>query len=484
MKKRRPTYRLILIFSLLMGASFSYGSNLLEGKRLNKEGEGHSVFSKAGIFLLKDGLYFASIPLFKEVLYRKEGKLGKSTDKYLDRLIDHVGMEHFNKLPVDLLSKSNSAFIKYIVAKKYFKLGKYKNALLAFKGIPKDHRVYPQKLFLEGSIFYFQKKFSRSIKTYRKCIKSAKKIKSSVTRFDLEKKYQFIADSCDISIARVYYKGKKVKRARKHFQKISVNSYKWPSLLLEDAWASFRLKNYNKTVGRLLTYKSPILSSYIFPEAEILKAMSYTELCLWNEAAASIENFNKLYVENGKRLIKLLNSKGSNYSFFNKMLTRPNDKAFNDFVFLKNMISNIRNRPYYLTKIYQWRKSSQELRKIKKKPEGFFKSTLLRNINQGRKEFQTQMAQFTREHLLKIANDIIQTSKDLMGIQLEVYSRQKEQLYKSDKVSLYQRGTLKNIERDPAQHFWSFKQEFWIDELGHYVLPLESRCSSKKGTRK
>jgi hypothetical protein len=36
------------------------------------------------------------------------------------------------------------------------------------------------------------------------------------------------------------------------------------------------------------------------------------------------------------------------------------------------------------------------------------------------------------------------------------------------------------IERNSTEMYWSFKQEFWADELGDFVFNLPSRCNVSK----
>ena len=65
----------------------------------------------------------------------------------------------------------------------------------------------------------------------------------------------------------------------------------WPEILFEEAWNSFYQGNFNRALGKLVTYKAPLLSYIYNPEIDALRALAYMELCLWEDTKNVVDNF-------------------------------------------------------------------------------------------------------------------------------------------------------------------------------------------------
>lgn len=108
--------------------------------------------------MVNQGLYFASVPYIKEFLVRTKGVNSKSVDEVIDKVVTQVGIKQFEVLPTSILSRSNAPMLRYILAKKYFRTGKYSQAFVALKNaIPKNHPSKPFALQLEASLYSITK---------------------------------------------------------------------------------------------------------------------------------------------------------------------------------------------------------------------------------------------------------------------------------------------------------------------------------------
>ena len=85
----------------------------------------------------------------------------------------------------------------------------------------------------------------------------------------------------------------------------------WPEILFEEAWSSYYQKDYNRTLGKLVTYKAPILNYIFNPEIEVLKALSYMKLCLYNDAKTVSDSFWNTYLGPSQALGNYLRNKGN-----------------------------------------------------------------------------------------------------------------------------------------------------------------------------
>ena len=104
--------------------------------------------------LIQEKMYFSSIPFIKEYLATTNKVNDAAVDKIVDQLISEVGVKQFEVLPSNILEKSNAPTIRYILARKAFRQGKYDQALKYLdKNIEDWNPVKPFALLLEGSIY-------------------------------------------------------------------------------------------------------------------------------------------------------------------------------------------------------------------------------------------------------------------------------------------------------------------------------------------
>ena len=77
------------------------------------------------------------------------------------------------------------------------------------------------------------------------------------------------------------------------------------------SWSEFRLVevepdnenvHYQKTLGYIHTLNAPFFYDYLYPEALILKAVTYYFNCRYAQAKTSIEEFSSRYVQTKQEL--------------------------------------------------------------------------------------------------------------------------------------------------------------------------------------
>ena len=247
--KVKTTTTLFLLTCLSLNSYGSMNSAIKEGQKTffgSKNGD-YKDLSSVAKTLMDEGVYFAAIPFMKEALYTKPTEIDEGFDKILNRLILEVGRDQFSLMDYNVLKKSNSPAVQMVLAKKYYLKKNYSEALKYLNMINGDSDIMGPALMLKAHLLSKNSKFDESIETYKLCITHAEKSRSKFDDIEhLERSYQFVKDSCNVSVARVLYKAKKFEESSKYYRAIPKTSYKWPSILLEDAWNSYRLKDYNR----------------------------------------------------------------------------------------------------------------------------------------------------------------------------------------------------------------------------------------------
>src|SRR5690606_2323747 len=122
-------------------------------------------------------------------------------------------------------------------------------------------------------------------------------------------------------------------------EKVPKTSYIWPYILLEKAWAHYHLENYNRALGILMTYNSPLLESYFMPEAEVLKALSYYKLCLYDDADVVIQRYYDVYKERSASLLKVIRNGENNPFYYFNLMFSPIAESEKKNPFIRNLVT-------------------------------------------------------------------------------------------------------------------------------------------------
>ncbi len=344
----------------------------------NKTGNQISNYPHVAKELVADGYYFAAMPFLKEYLVDHKGSWHGDVDGLIDQVISVVGPKQFEVLPESVLQRSKAPVVKYILARKYFRIGKYSEALDQIKNkIPDRHFIMPYALLLQGSIETILKKHDHAINSFNECISTS--VKNSDR--NIEKRNVVNRDYCLVGIARNYFANGQYDKAYTKYQDLSKNSYAWPEILFEEAWNSFYQRDYNRTLGKLVTYKAPIFSDFFNPEIDVLIALTYLELCLWKDADFVVDNFNNAYRKEFELIMAFLKEKRS-YASFYKLVTEKSEYAYGNTL-LQRMLKSITKDPTFVEMEEVLGLAKQELDRVRQNKRTVFNRYVERGILEG-----------------------------------------------------------------------------------------------------
>ncbi len=429
-------------------------------------------------YLTNSGLYYVSIPYIKEYLARTQNSRSRRLDRVVDKVVNHVGVRQFEVFPVEILTRSSSPVIRYITAKKYFRIGQYGNSLKALNGtIPRNHPIKPFALFLEASIFGFQKKYRSAISSYKTCVRETKRRMRRVKDENQLRQLAINRDYCSIGIARIQFASGKYNRANLSYLDLPKDSFIWPEMLFEEAWNSFYQKDYNRALGKLVTYKAPVLKSMFNPEIEVLKALSYMELCLWNDAQKAVNDFYKEYKRGFSGLESFLNKHRKNYRFYYLLAKSYKNGKRSGNRLINRILGNITKDPAYVEISDSLNKGKKEIALLKSLSRGKAKRIFTANLKDTLLIQRNLVGAYVRKGIHLYRDQIRNTFEGMSYINLEILGREKEATYDLSDTKKEKRGDIKYLKRNEKQYFWTFDEEFWADELGDYVFSLKSECS-------
>ena len=138
--------------------------------------------------------------------------------------------------------------------------------------------------------------------------------KSSVSYLNPQKNKQSdpkLREQAFLSLARAHYGYKQFRAAAYYYGKIDKKSgcvAGFAGLSLKSSWAYYRMEDYEKALGNLVTLHSPFFVNEYYPEATILEAVVYFENCRYDQVKTMLRAFDKRYrplMESMKKLSEL-----------------------------------------------------------------------------------------------------------------------------------------------------------------------------------
>ena len=325
--------------------------------------------------LYKSRYYFSAVVFAKEHLI--EGKtFSKEFENLLEELVLKTGTMSFYGLNEKVLSRYPSPSLHFIRGLRLFNYKKYKGAIRALKKVPATHRFSPEALFMLGSAQNLVNDFNAARSSYTSCTKKAESLEDQAKNTKLKRYFAIVRESCIIHQARLLFKERKYEASLAAYDNIPKTSYRWPYILLEKAWAAYHLGNYNRTLGILVTYRSPLMTSYFFPEAEVLSSLAYFKLCLWGDSLNLIEQYYKVYRPHSDALKNILVAHKSSHTYFLKMLSRPIKEMESLNPFVRNLMTQVRKRVKFSLDLVNYKKAKNELKYVNKLKKSAFTKKL------------------------------------------------------------------------------------------------------------
>ena len=427
--------------------------------------------------LIERKMYFTSIPFLKEYISTFSKKNSVLVDRLIDEVVGEVGIKQFEVLPIKILRRSKAPVIQYILAKKFFRMGKYQKALNHLQGvIPYNHSIKPFALLLEGSIFSIRKKHKSSLLTFKRCMNLSLKRKERESYINRQEQLDVNHDYCLVGKARTLYAMGKFDEASRMYMDLPKHSKVWPEILFEEAWTSFFIRDYNRTLGKLVTYKAPVFNYIFNPEIEVLTSLTYMELCLWEDSKYVVDKFYKRFQPTSTFLKKLLRKNRKNYKFYYRQAIERQKGKVNGGEVYNKILKSILKDPVYIELYSAFIHGDHEMNFVASAPSGSLKKVLGYGLKESLKLQRDLIGFYVRRMIKKYNAQIEKSLVDVSYISLEVLSRKKQQVYGTKEYRDRERGDFLYLKQNERQYFWDFVGEFWADELGDYVFALKTEC--------
>ena len=402
--------------------------------------------------------------------------------------------------PEDYPSEARNAFF-LAVARDRLSQGDDAGAVKAASEVAPSNALYPLALQIRGAAQVMLKQPKSALDDFKLCEQKAPERDNArdLQSPELSGRWNEMKRSsasdlrarCIADQARVLYELGNFEEADRRYDRIPKSSFVWTDTLFEHAWNSYSRGEYNRALGKLVSYRSPSLRFVFNSEVDVLMAQSYLALCLYEDAGKVIEGYNRDYGALAKEVKAFLDSHPTDArAYFN--LGR---KALQEKLHSENRMNRFLNRfvrsPNFqalslsLDRVSAERAAIQRLDALHPEtrtgPTAGFPGFLNATLDWRVRSIQLLGGVFVRNSMVDTYQVLVSDLEKAQFMKIDALSHQKKRLQDPMGAQALERTRgNRTPERRDDQYLWSFNGEFWNDEIGDYVFALDSECAGVK----
>ncbi len=415
-----------------------------------------------------------STPYFSKAL-PKLVTIAKFTgdDSDLVRIVAKVSIEEFPA------SARNQYY--YLTGLKLYENDKLTEARKSFGQVSEKSDLYTKSKYFEGVIYYKQEKLRSAVKSFTEVVKSNTDAQTPQEVEDMGR----LRDLSLLNIARIYYSIQRFPEANTWYDNVPRDSQYWAEAQFESGWSDFVQSDVNRTLGQMLTVQSPFFDKQEFiPEAKILRALTFFNLCEYKEVGNILESFDADYKpmqEEMKDFVKQYNSEVGK-----KLADQAYDRYFGSkpaktLIPKAAFVRILRNQD--LAGIVNHLQVMQAEERLIDEQKSQWKDSLGENLHKVMAEDRDRLKRRAGLKLLQEISTMATMIGGLLGqsqiIQFEMTDAIRGD-YEYKLTSQDVQDTSKEFEIDFATSanriYWPFNGEFWQDELGYYWYTEQGSC--------
>ena len=348
-----------------------------------------------------------------------------------------------------------------------------------FQQVSAKSDLYMRSKYFEGIINTEREKLKSAVMSFREVMKAQPPVIVGAAE---AQQVEDMKDLALMNVARIYFGLERFDNADNYYAMVDRDSTYWPQSLFERAWTNFWRADLNLALGLLLTVESPYFQEeeYI-PEVTVLRALTFFNLCEYDEVERIISGFEKTYKPQQAEIEAFL----TQY----KDSPQVRDQAYDAFFINAHPGSNLpkslfsrvlRNRD--LSSLVRHMDMMDEEIKAINTQKSVWRDTVGDALKQQIEKDRIRYKKKAGTELLKELALQRNTLADLL-VQSEIIRFEVTDAQRKD----YEfRATLQDVEVDRKDVvdfavsreiiYWPFNGEFWRDELGYYQYTENGSC--------
>lgn len=407
--------------------------------------------------------------------------------------------------PADL---ENEAFdevrdeLYYLLGRFYYVKGDLGQAIALLSQVPQESDFYiPAQYFLGVSetrefhgaeaVEAFKNVLRRNIELRQEGGKGKKKRKMSdrkkkklgisTAELDFEEQNQRYEELANIALGYIFYQVGKFDTGIKYFDRVPMESPYWLDSVFAASWSEFRLvevepdnanRHYQRTLGYIHTLNAPFFYDYLYPEALILKSVTYYFNCRYGPAKTAIDEFTSRYIKTKEDLQSVLNQAPEDFELFDLTVAIREEKSgldpFVEQVARKSLQDKTLEKNYaYVDRL------NFEMGQLEKSSGDFQNSSLGEYISE-QLDLSVSVARestggLARQRLSSQIAEIKRLEREAIKVEYEIINKLKT-------IGDEESGELQKPFVDKEHEIYNYNGEYWQDELGYYNYKVTSVC--------
>ncbi len=385
------------------------------------------------------------------------------------------------KIPPESFPRSARNHLFYLMGVRLYEEDDLSRARKYFGQISTRSDLYLRAKYFEGVIYNRQGRLKSAVRSFRDVVREDVEVGSP-------RELQEVKDLKNLSlvnVARIYYSIQRFDEASKYYALVERDSMYWPTSLFESSWSNFMRNDLNLTLGQVLTVQSPFFSEDEFvPEATILRALTYFNLCEYNEVERLLIGFEETYRPMYKEMKSFVQAYASKEG--KKLADQAYDTYFTSYpresVLPKSVFNKVlRNRD--LAALVRHLELMEGEKAIIDAQKARWRDSLGNHL---KKVLEADRQRYKRRAGLLFLSEMAQLTAymgDLLAqseiVRFEVVDAQRvDYEYRMNNIDIVDSSSLRDIDFATSvdKVYWPFNGEFWADELGYYHYTEQGSC--------
>lgn len=448
------------------------------------------------------GFYQTALAIFDEI-----GQLGTG-HLYFDQTLEWLAqlasqlpepaniIERVGRFGVEQLERFNTNENRELYSQLLFMMGRYQYAqgefdaaVQLFQKVSPTSRYYVEARFFEGITHVRRRRARPAIAAFRAIIENIEKGEADIEEEDRMRNLAWL------SLARVYYTaanrrneageveidGTLLGQAVEAWTRVEQGSEYWLDSLFETSWAFFLADEYSRALGNVHTINSPYFPDAYYPEALVLKAVTFFVNCQTDNALATVGIFHDRYDPVRNELERELAKYQDNVQFF-EFLKKVREGNAEISPQIRGIVTTAMSDRTLLRNLEYVRVLEEEESRLKDRPQAFQDSPVGQRVFQEvalAKSFAIDQAgDLARGRYNRLIEELMDLSNQVDTVELEIATYMRGQLGQEVQQQMTEaaRSGGGRVEVDEEHQLWPFDGEYWRDELGFYRQVVVSKC--------
>ncbi|MBT8468911.1 MAG: hypothetical protein KJN97_09195 [Deltaproteobacteria bacterium] len=375
----------------------------------------------------------------------------------------------------------------YLMGRHLYAQASFRQAIDVFQEVDVTSPQYSYAKFFEGISFIRMRKSRPAIASFRAILDAIDA--GDIDGVDEDR----MRNLAWISLARVYYtaanqgKGGQIDgtllgQSVESWTRIDQSSEYWLDSLFESSWAFFLADEYSRALGNVHTLYSPYFEESFYPEALVLKAVTFFVNCQVDNAEATVAKFHDVYDPVKQELDSVLAKHQDNADFF-EFLKKVQSAEADLSPRVRPIVSTALSDRTVLQHLEYVALLDMEEARLAKSGEAFAGSPvggkILEDVSLAKAFAVDQAGDLARGRYQRLIRELRDLSNQVDTVELEIATFRRGQIDQElqQQMSLAKQSKGGDVNVDEEHQLWPFNGEWWRDELGFYRQQVTNLCT-------